>query len=150
MWFWHVPALCDAATSNGIVRAVQIISLLALGTLFWLPIIGSGWRLPPLGGVFYLFSACIACTLLGIFITFAPISVCPIFMHPMGDAQVLSMIRDQWKLTPAIDQEIGGLLMWVPACMIYLSGIVCLLAKWYGEEAEPGATTHAAGHPRTA
>ena len=133
MWFWHVPTLCDAATSNPGVRTVQTLSLLALGSLFWLPILGPNRerRLPALAGVLYLFTACVGCTLLGIIITFAPVSVCPVYLHPIDKLGLLPLIRTRWGITPALDQQIGGLLMWVPACLIYFCGILGLLARWY-------------------
>lgn len=151
MWFWHVPALCDAATSSPIVRSVQVVSLLGLGTLFWLPLLGPPSRphLPPLAGVLYLFTACVGCTLLGIIITFAPVSVCPIYVHPVDTLGLLPLIRNGWGLTPAVDQQIGGLLMWVPACFIYLSGIVGILARWYSEAGEPALSDAAPAPSRT-
>ena len=88
-------------------------------------------RLSPLAGIPYLFTACIACSLLGIWIAFAPVSVCPVFMAPIAPPGVLAMIRNQWGLTPAMDQQIAGLLMWVPACLVYLGAILILLGRFY-------------------
>ena len=139
MWLWHVPTLCNAATGIRAVRDIQIVSLLALGALFWWPILGlrPRRRLSPLAGIAYLFTACVGCTLLGIIITFAPVSVCPIYQHPVDRLGVLSLIRDVWGFTPSVNQEVGGLIMWVPACFIYLSGIMALLGRWYAGS-EPG------------
>ncbi len=144
MWVWHVPTLCDAAAESTTVRALQTFSLLALGTLFWWPIIGpnAGKRLSPLGGVMYLFSSCIACTLLGIFVTFTPLTVCPAFLHQPDPHGLLPLIRERWGLTPQVDQQIGGLIMWVPACLVYFSGIMGLLLRWHGE------TDYAAASPQ--
>jgi putative membrane protein len=135
MWVWHERTLCDLATRTETFRIVQIISLLALGTLFWWPLLGPQMqrRISPLAGVVYLFSACIACSVLGILITFAPVGVvCPIYLHPPDQPGILSLIRHNWGLTPAKDQQIGGLLMWVPGCGIYLAGVMGMLARWYG------------------
>jgi putative membrane protein len=146
MWVWHERTLCDAATTVAAVRVVQILSLIALGLVFWWPIVGPQpeRRLAPLLGVLYLFSACVGCTVLGILITFAPVGVvCPVYLHPVDRLGILPLIRQRWGITPAIDQQAGGLMMWVPACGIYLCGVIALLARWYraGEErpAEPGA-----------
>ncbi len=132
MWFWHVPAFCDAAASNGSVHALQTFSLLFMGAIFWRPLVGprvEEW-IPPLLGIVYLFTACIACSLLGIWISFAPVSVCPVFMNPVDKLGLLPMIRG-WGVTPAADQQIGGLLMWVPACLVYLGAILVLLRRFY-------------------
>jgi putative membrane protein len=133
MWVWHIPALCDAAVTHKAVLVLQITSLLFLGLLFWKPIVSPRIeeRLTPLAGIIYLFTACVACTLLGIWISFSPVSVCPVFMSPDDKSGLLPMIRDQWHLTPAIDQQIGGLLMWVPACLVYLGAILVLLGRFY-------------------
>ncbi len=144
MWVWHVPRLCDAATLSTSVRGLQMFSLLGLGTLFWWPIIGTTpeRRISPLAGVLYLFTACVACTVLGIYITFIPLSVCPAFLHNQGSPELLALIRNRWGISPQTDQQIGGLIMWVPACLIYFSGIMALLLRWHSGE-ELGAALNA-------
>jgi len=131
MWFWHIPAICDAAASNEFIHTLQTFSLLFLGILFWRPIVGPHIeeRLSSLTGILYLFTACIACTLLGIWISFSTLSVCPVFMRP-EDPSVSPLIQG-WGLTPALDQQIGGLLMWVPTCLVYLGAILFLLYRFY-------------------
>ncbi|MEO8902802.1 MAG: cytochrome c oxidase assembly protein [Polyangiaceae bacterium] len=133
MWLWHAPTLCNAATSNGAVRALQTLSLLGMGSAFWWPILAPKQeaRVAPLGGVLYLFAACTACTALGVLVTFSPIAVCSAYTHPSDSLGLLSLVRDQWGITCANDQRIGGLLMWVPACLIYGSAILGSLARWY-------------------
>ncbi len=150
MWLWHVPALCDAAAISQGVRAFQTLSLIVLGGLFWWPIIGPGsaHRLAPLVGVGYLFTACTACTLLGILITFAPVSVCPVYLQPVDHLDLLPLLRDRWGLTATVDQQIGGLLMWVPACFIYLSAILGLLWRWYNHDAVTAPEQASAGQLR--
>lgn len=135
MWVWHAPALCNAAVTNGWIHRLQYGSLLLLGFAFWWPVIGPWPRqwLPPLAGIVYLFSACLACTILGIILTFSPVEVCAIYLHPSDRLGLLPLIQNQWGLPPARDQQLGGLLMWVPACLVYLCGILGLLARWYGE-----------------
>ena len=88
----------------------------------------------------YLFSACLGCTVLGIIITFSPVAVCSIYLHPPDRLGILPLIQDQWGLTPAKDQQLGGLLMWVPACLIYFCGIFGLFARWHGEAGDQPAT----------
>ena len=139
MWLWHAPTLCNAAVSNVWMHRFQYISLLGMGFAFWWPIIGPrlGQRLPPLAGMLYLFSACLGCTILGIIITFSPVEVCSIYLHPVDRLGILPLLQNQWGLTPVRDQQLGGLLMWVPACLIYFTGILGLFARWHGE---PGAS----------
>jgi putative membrane protein len=148
MWLWHAPTLCNAAVSSIWIHHLQTASLLAMGCAFWWPIVGPAatQRLAPLAGMIYLFTACLGCTILGIIITFSPVEVCSIYLHPMDRLGILPLIQNQWGLTPAKDQQLGGLLMWVPACLIYFFGILGLLARWYRE---PGPDSLAAAAAQT-
>ncbi|HEX8794687.1 MAG TPA: cytochrome c oxidase assembly protein [Polyangiaceae bacterium] len=136
MWLWHEPKLCDAASSNPVVHRVQELSLLAMGAAFWWPVLAprAATRLPPLAGVLYLFTACVACTLLGIVITFSPVEVCSVFAHPVDRLGVMPLVRDGWGLSAERDQQVGGLLMWVPACLVYGVGIMGQLARLFAEQ----------------
>jgi len=90
---------------------------------------------PPVG-VAYLGSACIACSVLGIIITLSPVTVCSIYaMRSPSHAAMLWTIREGWGITPERDQQIGGLLMWVPMCLVYLCAICGQIARWFAEPA---------------
>ncbi|MEI6351214.1 MAG: cytochrome c oxidase assembly protein [Verrucomicrobiota bacterium] len=131
MWIWHIPSLCNASVESAPIRVVQVLSLLTMGALYWQPIFGPGKRLSAPAGMVYLFTACVACTLLGIGITFSPVSVCPVYVHPIDRLGIMPLIQGQWGLTPEKDQQIAGLLMWVPPCLVYLSCILGLMNRWF-------------------
>jgi putative membrane protein len=136
MWLWHAQPLCNAAVSSKFVGWVQIVSLLVLGAIFWRQILAprEDERISPPGAVLYLFSACVACSILGILITFSPVRVCPIYAQPPADQLgILNLIQSGWGITPDQDQQIGGLLMWVPMCLVYLSAIIAQLARWFAQ-----------------
>jgi putative membrane protein len=142
MWFWHAPALCNVAVSSRPVHALQTASLLLLGCLFWRQILAprEEERLTPPAAVLYLFSACVTCSVLGIIITFSPVTVCSIYTMPPKDPfGMLQTIRTGWGFTPERDQQVGGLLMWVPMCLIYLSAIFAQIARWFAEPTAPKA-----------
>jgi putative membrane protein len=142
MWFWHAPALCNAAVASRPVHTLQTVSLLALGSVFWRQILAprEEERLSPPGAVLYLFSACVTCSVLGIIITFSPVTVCSIYaMQPTDRLGMLQTIRTGWGFTPERDQQIGGLLMWVPMCLIYLSAIFAQIARWFAQSADLAA-----------
>jgi cytochrome c oxidase assembly factor CtaG len=138
MWLWHERTLCDAASQDVLVHRLQELSLVGMGTAFWWPVLGPrlASRLPPLAGVVYLFTACAACTVLGILITFSPVRVCSVFAHPVDRLGVMPVVREGWGLTAERDQQIGGLLMWVPACLVYGIGILGVLSRMFREEPE--------------
>jgi cytochrome c oxidase assembly factor CtaG len=135
MWFWHVPQLCNAAAANPGVHVAQTVSLLAMGAGFWWPILApvTTDRLIPGHGIIYLFTACLACTGLGILLTLSGVDVCPILQEPGRVPTVWRALREQY--TAQRDQQIGGLLMWLPMCLVYVAAIVLELARWLGEPA---------------
>jgi len=136
MWLWHVPALCDAAVASNGMHAAQSISLLTLGMVFWWPIFApcAADRLRPWAGMAYLFAACLACTALGVLLTLTPIEVCPVFRAPPDRFALLPTIRQVWGISAARDRALGGLLMWIPMCTLYVGAILLELARWYGEK----------------
>jgi putative membrane protein len=133
MWLWHAPTLCNAAATSRTVSAIQTTSLLLMGSLFWWQVLAprEEQRLSPPAGIVYLFTACTACSVLGIILTFAPVSICPVYQSPVDRLGMLGTIRGDWGLTSDRDQQIGGLLMWVPMCAIYVTAILAQLARWH-------------------
>ncbi|QDU49149.1 cytochrome c oxidase assembly protein [Gimesia panareensis] len=143
MWFWHIPSFCSASTESYSLGIFRDATFLLAGLAFWWPIFSpvKRFHLPSAQAVLYLFSACLGCTLLGIYITFTVISVCPAFANPVDRLGILNMLYDQ-GMTPAADQKLGGLLMWVPPCSLYVSAIMVTLKRWYGDmEPQPAADT---------
>ena len=139
MWLWHAPTLCDAAGRSLGIQRVQTLSLLAMGAAFWWPILAprAAHRLAPFGAMLYLFTACVGCTILGIVVTFSPIEICSIYAHPVDRLGVMPLLRDRWGMSTKADQEIGGLMMWVPACLVYAAGILAMLARYYRDDDAP-------------
>ena len=137
MWFWHEPTLCNAATTSRTVFAIQTISLLLMGSVFWWQVLAprDAERLSPAAGIAYLFTACTACSILGIILTFAPVAICSVYQQPVDRLGLLHTIRGNWGLTSDKDQQIGGLLMWVPMCLVYLGAILAQLARWHSNPA---------------
>lgn len=133
MLAWHIPVFFNAALANDTLHIFQHLSFLVTGTIFWWPIVGplENRHLPALGAVSYLFSACACCSLLGAFLTFGPIGLYPAYLNPEDKFGILSLVRDGWGLDPRSDQQLGGLLMWVPGCFVYLSGILSTVLHWY-------------------
>jgi putative membrane protein len=136
MWLWHEQTLCSAAARDPVVHAVQEVSLLVMGAAFWWPIVSprERARLGPLAAIAYLATACFACTVLGIIVTFSPVSVCAAFAQASDGTGVMALVRDGWGLSAATDQQLGGLLMWVPACLIYGGAILATLMRLYRDD----------------
>lgn len=135
MWFWHVPSLCSAATEHTVIGAIRSTTFLLAGVAFWWPVYApiERCRLPSPAAIVYLFSACLGCTLLGIYITFSTVSVCPAFANPVDRIGIMTMLYDA-GFTPAADQQLAGLLMWVPPCMLYVGAIISVLCRWFAAD----------------
>lgn len=133
MWIWHLPSLHHAAASSPALGVLQFVCFFCTGLIFWWPIYAPivTERMPPVPcAVFYLASGCLGCTLLGILIAFAPLS----FFAAPASHQHAALAP--WSSS---DQTLGGLLMWVPGCLIYLTAIMFMFARWYGApEERPG------------
>ncbi|HWE60282.1 MAG TPA: cytochrome c oxidase assembly protein, partial [Chloroflexota bacterium] len=132
---WHAPALYDAALANEDIHIFQHLSFLFTATLFWWPVLAPlpERRLSLPLCILYLLGASFVNSVLGILITFAPPGLYPAYLHPVGLPAIEHVIRDVWLIDPASDQQIGGLLMWVPGGMAYLFVIAAVFGRWLGE-----------------
>ena len=142
MWLLHVPAVFDASFAGmdnpwSPLPLLHPALMLAAGVLFSWPLFGPvpGTHLHPLAGVLYLFTACVACSLLGMLITFAPFGT---YLHyyeaanPVGfDPHHAGPIP--FGLSLLDDQQAAGLIMWVPCCLIYLSGCLFLIGQYFAQ-----------------
>ncbi len=134
MWLWHLPVLYTAALRHESIHILEHLCFLAAAVIFWWPILAPvpETRLPALLAITYLFTAMLASNLLGILLTFAPVGLYPTYLDPADPLRILPLLRGAWGLTPAIDQELGGLLMSMPGNLVYLVAIIMTLIRWYG------------------
>jgi cytochrome c oxidase assembly factor CtaG len=136
LWVWHAPALYDAALGNEGVHVLQHLCFLVAWTIFWWPVIApvaERRRLSFMGTLAYLVLASMANSLLGIILTFASPGLYPAYLHPAGSPAVLALVRQGWGLYPAVDQQAGGLLMWVGGMHIFAAACLGALIRWYRE-----------------
>ncbi|WP_196891035.1 cytochrome c oxidase assembly protein [Aureivirga marina] len=135
MWFVHLPFFIKEMANHihnsseftvNILHVLGVISSLAVGLWFYYPVLAPkpNPTMPVLKSIGYLVSACIGCTLLGIFITFADTLIYNPFYASGGIASSLST-SDKF-----VEQQISGLIMWLPGCLIYLSISMHLVLKW--------------------
>lgn len=145
LWAWHAPALYNAALENENIHIVQHLCFLVTATIFWWPVATPARerRLPPPVAVFYLMAAGMASTLLGILLAFAPRILYPAYLHPADPLGILPLIREGWGLSPAADQRLGGLFLWIPGGLAYLGAMLVTLARWFiaGEDSAHAAET---------
>ncbi len=133
LWVWHAPVLYNATLADEGVHIFEHLCFLVSATIFWWPILApiEESRLSPMPAVLYLATAAVANSVLAILLTFARPGLYPAYVSPADPLAILPMIRDSWGLTPALDQQLGGLLMWIPGGMVFLGAIVWVIARWY-------------------
>jgi putative membrane protein len=133
IWLWQWPRFFNAALASGPIHMAEHLMLLIGSTIFWWPVLGpiEELRLDPLTDVVYVLAACAAQTALGIAIMFTHLGAYPVYLDPGDPFRVLSLVRDVWSLTPAVDREVAGLIMWVSSCVLYLALLLAALARAY-------------------
>lgn len=144
---WHIPYLYNLALSHESIHIVQHLTFLISATIFWWPVLNPipELRLTVGAAVLYLFLATVFNSILGIIITFAPLGWYPAYLHPHDELGILPLIRNQWGLSAAADQQLGGLLMWVPVGLIYFAVIVVEIVQWQ-LGSDPTAVLESATH----
>jgi cytochrome c oxidase assembly factor CtaG len=121
LWTWHIPTLFDATLDSDLVHAVQHLSFLLSALLFWWAVMHARSRVMGYGvAVLYMFTTALHSGLLGALITFAATAWYPAYAGRTS----------AWGLTPLEDQQLGGLIMWVPACTVYIFAGLALFAAW--------------------
>jgi cytochrome c oxidase assembly factor CtaG len=122
LWAWHAPGPYDAAVRNEGIHALEHISFLATAILFWWMAIRPDARRRLFGGseVLYVFTAGIQSGALGAVLTFAGSPLYPAYADTVG----------RWGLTPLQDQQLAGLIMWIPAGLVYVVAAGALFVRW--------------------
>lgn len=134
LWVWHLPGLYEAALRSEAVHHGQHLSFFITSCLFWRVLLDplSRLRLDRGLGVLYLFATSLHATLLGVFMALAPQPWYPSYMTRTG----------LWRLSPLEDQQVAGLLMWMPGCMVYALAAAALGALWLREPGRPRGRPH--------
>ncbi|MEJ2147626.1 MAG: cytochrome c oxidase assembly protein [Acidobacteriota bacterium] len=133
LWIWHLPILYNAALVHQDIHILEHESFLVTATIFWWPVVTpvEQLRLPPLSAIVYLSLGMASESILGIILTFAPVGFYPSYLHPFDTFGALSLVRQGWGISAEIDQQVGGLLMWIGGSAIFLIAILGALNRWY-------------------
>jgi putative membrane protein len=124
LWLWHIPSWYEAALHSEIVHACEHLCFVLAGSLFWWAMVNGRYGRPGYGlGVLYVFMSAVHSSALGALLTVAP-SVW------YGD---YARQAAAWRIDALADQQLAGLLMWIPAGVIFIVFGLALLAAWLGE-----------------
>ncbi|CAG0932301.1 hypothetical protein TFLX_02527 [Thermoflexales bacterium] len=131
MWLWHVPALYEGALRDPNLHILEHMMFLVAGVLMWLPVTHAVPPARPLSypaRMAYLFACMVSSSILGAIFTFAPTIAFPFY----GAASLA------FGLSPMTDQQLAGLIMWVPGSGIFFVAILASFAAWLNAEDRKG------------
>jgi putative membrane protein len=122
LWVWHLPALYQAAVLHNGVHALEHVSFLGTALLLWWTLVYPGkWGHG--AGVLLVFVTGMQSVALGVLFTFSQAPWYPVYVGRTA----------AWGLTPLADQQLAGVIMWVPAGAIYLVAAGILFVTWMRE-----------------
>ena len=128
LWFWHAPGPYDATFASPAIYWLMHLSVFGTALLVWNVLLDTGPR-RAVGAMAVGATSTLQMTFLGALITMTPrLLYAPHLLTPYA-----------WGLTPAGDQQLGGLIMWVPGCSIFLAVTLLTLGRAMSERAHPDA-----------
>lgn len=124
LWMWHIPSWYQAALRNDAIHALQHVCLVLAGSLFWWAMVHGRYGRSGYGlAVLYVFLTAVHSSALGALLTVAPSVWYQDYARRAGE----------WRVDALADQQMAGLLMWVPAGAIFIVFGLALFAAWLGE-----------------
>ena len=127
LWGWHLPSAFEAALEHEALHAFQHLTFFASAALFWWALVhGRFGRVGYGAGVLVVFATAMHSGLLGALITFAPR---PLYATHAARAAAADVL-------PLEDQQLAGLIMWIPAGVLLAAAALALFAAWLGEVAK--------------
>ena len=128
LWLWHAPPLFEAALASEAVHYLQHLTLLVSALLFWASLLPRrADTRSRIVAVFSLFTTSIHATLLGALLTLSP---------TIWYARYAG-VEASGGLSALEDQQLAGLIMWVPFGVVYLAAALALLAAVLRDDGGP-------------
>jgi cytochrome c oxidase assembly factor CtaG len=114
----------QATLDHELVHAAQHTTFLVTALMFWWALFyGRGGRMSYGTAVVYVFTTAIHTSVLGALLTCSARLWYPAYLGR----------TDTWGLSALQDQQLGGLIMWVPAGLVYIALGLWLFAAWLRE-----------------
>jgi len=116
LWLWHLPILFQAALRNPLVHIGQHACFFASALAYWWSVAGARTRAG--SAVASLFTTMLHTSALGALLTFAPSP-----WYGIAGTRAFG-------LSPLEDQQLGGLIMWVPGGLAFMIVGLMIVARW--------------------
>jgi cytochrome c oxidase assembly factor CtaG len=122
LWFWHAAVPYNAALENEFLHVLEHTSFLVTALLFWHVVIGirGADRVSNGFGVLLIFAMAMQSVFLSALLTFARAPWYPRY----------ATTTTPWNLEPLADQQLAGVIMWIPAGLVYLTAALTLTVAW--------------------
>ncbi|MBX6322833.1 MAG: cytochrome c oxidase assembly protein [Rhodospirillaceae bacterium] len=120
--FWHIPGPYGWALRSETVHAAEHLSFLVSALAFWTIVIEPSGRrrLAHAATLVFIVATAVLSALPGALMLLAPR---PLYaVHAQGAAA--------WGLSPLEDQQLAGLIMWVPAGLVYVAAAAVVFLRW--------------------
>jgi putative membrane protein len=132
LWLWHAPRLFDLALAHPGWHVVQHLSFLVSALLFWWAVL-RGRGMARVG-------IAIGCLFFTATVSGALGALMALSNSPWYAGYAASQL-DAFGLTPAEDQQLAGVLMWVPGGLVHAGAGLALLARKLRQGDGSGETT---------
>ena len=116
VWIWHVPGLYQLALAHPLLHATEHVSFLGTALLFWWSVLdrSAAYGLAAL----YVFATSLHTSILGALLFFSPR-----FWYPAYGLGASALE----------DQQLAGLIMWIPAGFVLAATALLLISHWLSE-----------------
>jgi len=125
LWAWHAPVLFDLALGSSAWHIAQHVSFVATALLFWNAVLDA--RL-----VRARTATAIGCLFVTAIVSGALGALMALSSSPWYDGYI-ALGMTPFGLAPAQDQQLAGLLMWVPGGLVHALAALVLLGRWLDE-----------------
>jgi putative membrane protein len=124
VWMWHVPALYEWAVVSEAAHTLQHGMFVGTSLLLWFGLLYGRYGRAGYGAaVFYVFTTAVHTGVLGALFTFAGTPLYPLYTGVPGQDAGGALA----------DQQVAGLVMWIPAGLVLTMTGLALFAAWLGE-----------------
>ncbi|MGW0435627.1 cytochrome c oxidase assembly protein [Micromonospora sp. NPDC003197] len=133
LWLWHLPAPYRAVLRDDALHAVQHTTFVAAAWLLWSTVLGAPrHRLPGPVGMLLLFLTMLPAAALAAALTFAPEPLYSAGSQMTAGTQTTAETLGTVSVDALADQQLGGLVMWIPMDVAVLVAAVTLALRWFG------------------
>jgi putative membrane protein len=131
LWAWHMPALYRLALDSIGWHRVEHLLFTLTAMMFWWSLARGQSDAAKIGS---LFITALHSAMLGLLLTLSP------RLWYRGQSAVAA----DWNLTPLQDQQLAGLVMWIPMGAVYTIAALYLASLWIGRSSAGSAVLRGA------